>query len=286
MKKISAILAVLMILLAAVPALSEVFFEQVPEDWADRDTLTIIAFKTGRSDAMLVRSGGEDMLVDGGYNAFRFDLAEALQKMGIAHVKIMFNTHPHDDHIEGFLYLLDRGFTADEAMSPFAKEYNDKYNFQQKFVRKLDKAQIPYHQVFDGDAFTLGDAQVTVLHNPKGGTVNDRSAVLSIRFGESSALLTADIAGGTQHYLADMDPSPVKTDVLKAPHHGITAMVKEFLDAADPAFILGSCYEKDASSLIVQARYRDIPLYCAGQGRVTMVTDGTDWYIWQQKKEF
>ena len=82
------------------------------------------------------------MLVDGGYNAFRSDLAEALQKMEIAHVKIMFNTHPHDDHIEGFLYLLDQGFTADEAMSPFAKEYNDKYNFQQKFVRKLDKAEM------------------------------------------------------------------------------------------------------------------------------------------------
>ena len=32
MKKISAILTALMILLAAVPALSEVFFEQVPED--------------------------------------------------------------------------------------------------------------------------------------------------------------------------------------------------------------------------------------------------------------
>ena len=129
------------------------------------------------------------------------------------------------------------------------------------------------------------DAQVTVLRRDT-GSVNDRSAVLSIRFGESTALLTADIAGGTQHYLADEDPSRIKADVLKAPHHGITAMVSEFLTAVDPGFILGACYEKDAGALIIQARHRDIPMYCAGQGRVTLVTDGTDWYIWQQKKEF
>ena len=70
----------------------------------------------------------------------------------------------------------------------------------------LDKAEIPYHQVADGDTFTLGDAQVTVLRRDS-GSVNDRSAVLNIRFGESTALLTADIAGGTQHWLADRDPA-------------------------------------------------------------------------------
>lgn len=286
MRKI-ALVVCLILLFTALPVSTEVFMEKVPEDWADKATLTIIAFKVGRSDSMLVSCGGEYMLVDGGYNAYRVKLADALAAMGLDHVKYLFNTHPHDDHLMGFLYLLENGFTADEALSPFREDYPDKYGFQQKLVARLKKAEIPYRQVYDGDVISLGDAVITVMHNAQGATMNDRSAVLNIRFGDSSALLTADIPGDTQKYFVkNADPALLKADVLKAPHHGINAMVTEFLDTVSPAFLFGSCFEKNATKIIAQARKRDIPVYCAGQGRITMVTDGTDWYIWQDKGEF
>ncbi len=285
MKKILSL--ILCLLLVPLAARAEIHLEAPPGDWSEKPTLTIIAFKVGRSDAMLLLCGEESMLVDGGYNAYRFSYAEALEQMDLKHVTYMFNTHPHDDHLMGFLYILENGFTADEALSPFPENYNDSYGFQQKLVRRLNKAGIPYRQVFSGETITLGDAVLTVLRNDAGGTVNDKSAVLSVRFGDSTALLTADIPGQTQHWLLEnADPALLRADVLKAPHHGITAMVPEFLDAVDPGFIFGACFEKDAQKLVYQARKRGVPLYCAGQGRVTMVTDGTDWYIYQQKKVF
>ena len=282
------ILTLLICLICLIPlaAPAEIYLEAPPEEWAEKNTLTIIAFKVGRSDAMLILCGDESMLVDGGYNAYRFSYAEALEQMDLKHVTYLFNTHPHDDHLMGFLYILENGFTADEALSPFPEDYNDSYGFQQKLVKRLKNAGIPYRQVFDGESFPLGDAELTVMRNDAGGTVNDKSAVLRVRFGESTALLTADIPGLTQRWLLEKDPALLKADVLKAPHHGITAMVPEFLDAVDPGFIFGACFEKDAQKLIAQARKRGVPLYCAGQGRITMVTDGSDWYIYQQKKVF
>lgn len=41
----------------------------VPADWAEKDTLRLTCIDTNRSDAMVLQSGGEAMMVDGGEGA-------------------------------------------------------------------------------------------------------------------------------------------------------------------------------------------------------------------------
>ncbi len=277
------------LILLPAAASGEVFLsDEKPSDWDERDLLRLTVFAAGRSDCMLLECGGESMLVDGGLNGYREKLKNALETRGLTQLKWILNTHPHDDHVEGILRLLEWGFTCDELLSPFPENYNDPYQYQQKLVSRLQKVGIPYHQIGDGDQFALGSATITVLHNPKGSTANDRSALLHVRLDRASVLLTADATGETQHYYVDNGYEEfLDVDILKACHHGITPIVTEFLNAATPEMVFVTNFKSDEiSKLTSQLSYRAIPALYAGQGTIVMETDGTDWYVVQNLKQF
>ena len=277
------------LILMPVWASGEVYLTgEKPSDWEERNLLRLTVFAAGRSDCMLLECGGESMLVDGGLNGYREKLKNALETRGLTRLKWILNTHPHDDHVEGILRLLEWGFTCDELLSPFPENYNDPYQYQQKLVSRLQKAGIPYHQIADGDQFSLGGATVTVLHNAKGSTANDRSAVLHVRLDRASVLLTADAPGETQHYYAENGYEEfLDVDILKACHHGITPIVADFLTAASPELVFVTNFKNDEiSRLTSQLSYRAIPALYAGQGTIVMETDGTDWYVVQNLKQF
>ena len=257
-----------------------------PDDWAQRDLLTITVFRTGEGDAMLLQCGGEAMMIDGGPYKYREKLRDALEERGISHFKYLFSTHPHDDHIEGLRMLLSYGFTTDEFVSVFSKGFN--YEYQEKAVRMIDRKNAAYRQLQFGDTLTLGGASLTVYDWEKGTTINAKSAMTRVEFGGCSALLCADIIGDTQNqFLKTLDPAILLADVMKAPHHGLTALVKEFLDAVNPSFVWVTNYSGDkVKGIGNQMKSRGIPVKYSGDGTVYLETDGTDWYVYQTLKAF
>ena len=76
MKKV---LLILLAMLLAMPAaaVAEVYLisgeAELPEGWAERETLRMTVVDTNRSDAIILQCGGEAMMVDGGPNPFRED---------------------------------------------------------------------------------------------------------------------------------------------------------------------------------------------------------------------
>ena len=111
-----------------------------------------------------------------------------------------------------------------------------------------------------------------------------------LEFDGCSALLCADAIGEAQrYYLTNLDPALLKADVIKAPHHGLTAIVTEFLDAVDPAFIWitnYSNYGSDLTGIKNQIKHRKLPAKYSGDGTIYLECDGTDWYIYQTLKQF
>lgn len=283
MKKL---LLFLVLMLIPLTAMGEIFINApVPEDWAELDTLRITVFKTGESDCMLLESGGECMMMDGGANKWREDLRNALNARGITHLKYLLNTHPHDDHIDGLYRLMQYGFTADEFLSPFKESFS--HDLHSRTVKQAEKSGIPYRQLFENDQLQLGNATLTMHRWEDGSSINDKSGMFRVEFGNASALLCADITGLAQRYLlANLPAEELKADLIKAPHHGLTACVKEFLDAVDPGFIYMTNYKTDTPAMVNQAEYRDIPFMHSGSGTITLETNGTDWYINQALKTF
>ena len=80
--------------------------KDVPADWAEKDTLRLTCIDTNRSDAMVLQSGGEAMMVDSGEGRYRRRVYATLDGYGITELKYLLNTHCDDDHLHGFIYLM------------------------------------------------------------------------------------------------------------------------------------------------------------------------------------
>ena len=288
MKQFFALLLMLCLLVSALPALGEVYVNKTPpEDWETRDLLRVTVFRTGEGDCMLLQAGGENMMLDGGPYKYRESLRDALKDRDISHFKYLFSTHPHDDHIDGLRMIMYYGFEVEEFVSMFPKNVHDTEGNQKKAMAVLDKAEIPYRQISYGDELTLGGAALTFYYWPEGRTLDAQCAMTKLIYGDCSALFTADIIGDTQHhYLETLEPEILKADVLKAPHHGLTAMVPDFLTAVDPAYIWVTNYSTRGYRIKNQGERRKLPVQFSGDGTIVLECDGTDWYIHQNLRQF
>ena len=124
-------LLAILLLTSLSPALAQVYVDQErPADWEERDLLRLTVFRTGEGDCMLLQAGDEYMMIDGGPYKYREKLKNALEERGISHFRYIFNTHPHDDHVEGLRMLLYYGFTTDEFISVFPLNYS--FTYQKK----------------------------------------------------------------------------------------------------------------------------------------------------------
>lgn len=272
------------------PATAQVYEQEMPADWQEKDVLRITAFAVGEGDALLLRCGGESMMVDGGPKPFRDPMKEAMEQRGVRHFKYLLNTHSHDDHIDGLYYLMLNGFTADEYLHPYSEWWAraDK-ELHGRTIKLTEKLGIPNRQVGEGDTLTLGGAELKLHRYTKVNNTNAKSLLAKVTFGSATALLCADITGRAQKgFLTQLEPEELKADVIKIPHHGITPVEPDFLTAVSPEFAIVTNYadEKRLSKLMYQLEGRGIPHYFSGEGTVELATDGTDWYVWQTLGEF
>lgn len=288
MKRWAGLLVAAVMMLSCAVAGAEMHIGQCPpEDWADRDTLRVRAVDTDRSDAMLLSCGGEHMLVDAGTTYYGDRVIRVLDDSGVTALKYLFSTHSDDDHIGGFSPVIrEQRYEIGEFLSPNGINYQDKAGFHQLVMAAVRKYSVPYRESVDGEVLTLGDAQLTVLRCMKPWGRNARSACLSIRFGDSTMLLTGDIETmAMEHFLEKYDQTLLNVDIIKAPHHGVITMPESFMAVAQPSFMFvtntAAKAEKFGQSMANMAP--EMPLMYTGDGAVVMETDGTDWYIWQEE---
>lgn len=286
LRHFAAVCAALLILSLTPCRYAEVYVNQTPPaDWTERDLLRLTVFATGESDCMLLEAGGECMMIDGGANKWRDSLYSALTTRNITHLKYIYSTHPHDDHIDGLYRIMQKGITADEFVSIFPRQFRNELH--KRTAAEAERNGISYMQLQNGDVLLLGDATLTIYHWGEGKTINDMSTITRLEYGECSMLLTADITGLAQRYFhKTLDPDFLMVDIAKFPHHGLTPFVTEFLDVVDPLFLFATNYDNDdIGKARSQAKYRKIPMMASGSGIIIMESDGEDWYIVQKRNE-
>lgn len=249
---------------------------------AEETLLRLTMMAAGESDCMLLESGGEAMLVDGGSDKYRGRLLELLESRGLKRLKYLYNSHPHDDHIDGLYRAMQRGITAEAFLTPFGPGLPSELH--SRTLKTAKRRLIPVKVLENGESFSLGSASLTLLRWTEGSTLNDQSGMLRVEVGETALLLCADVTGQAQKaLLRQLSPELLRAEVVKAPHHGLTPFVSEFLDAVAPELILATNVPRRAPKLAAQAKHRQLPLYFCGDKTLVLETDGVNWTIREEK---
>lgn len=252
---------------------------------ADAQTMRVDYVGIRQGDCIVVRVGGQTMLIDGGEGWRVNSVMKYMEQNDIDGFDIMFLTHAHDDHLEMQEQLIKKGYYVGKVISPYSEE--DSYSLWNGYKKLLQEKNIPFETIKTGDVLEFGGATFTFYRwdNEK-QTMNNHSAVALLQFGEARVMLTADIGGETQHWLLEnFDSALFKCDIYKAAHHGRTAAVGDFLTAMDPGLVIVTNTKSSTTTHDNQLNRRDIPRYYISTGTVCTETDGSQWYVWIETLE-
>jgi competence protein ComEC len=195
----------------------------------------------GRADAAVIElpHDGGAVVVDTGRSGR--EVEAYLRHRGLDRIQALVLTHGHLDHAGGAARIAG-SFDVREVWDQGWIEYEDG-----GLLASLPKRTLRRGDAIEGEGFSLH-----VLHPYEGyeserdldgeGAVNDRSLVFRFEAGGASFLFTSDIGEGAVMDMLHLPRRWLRSDVLKAPHHGLGPRVQEALaDVSGPgAFVVTS----------------------------------------------
>ena len=184
----------------------------------------------GQGDcALIVAPDGKTVLIDGGGitnnpgSIGEYSLLPYLKSRGIDHIDMMINSHPHDDHTDGLLSVLE--YLDTEQLLCSGLWADDGIN--QRLLTAAENNGAEIVTVAAGDSYPLGDYLHLSFYHPDDSwealsgddaDANDASLVCEVSIGEIDFLFTGDIGG---ELLATVcDQYAVEAEIIKLPHHG------------------------------------------------------------------
>lgn len=265
------------ILLTAGIVLSCIFSHRA----AAEGTLEIHFLDVGQGDSAFLCTSAGNALIDTGEADARQFVHLSVQPYG-SRLEYLIITHPHSDHMGGASYILEK-MEVGTVVLPRSDTWDDGYA---SLLGAVSKSGASVLFAVPGLEFSLGDARFTVLAPlDQYGEENDRSAVIRMDFGKTSALFTGDAeqlseADQLREY-AGRDGGLLNTDILKVGHHGSsTSSSYPYLWAVSPEYAVISCgknnsYGHPAADVIKRLETIGAKILRTDRlGTVRIVTDG------------
>lgn len=200
---------------------------------------------------------GEAVVIDGGWQSDAQNLLSYLREatgMDIPRISAWILTHPHPDHVEGFLEIMknhrDRISLEGPILYNFPSvQYLERLdrdaaecagNFYRALPSFADKACI----VTGGDSYTFGRMRFDFLCSPdyalKNDVCNNSSLVIKLTHGDRTVMLCADCGYDLgKKLLSQYGGSGIlKCDICQMAHHGQGGCDRDFYEAVSPSVCL------------------------------------------------
>lgn len=205
----------------------------------------VVFLDVGQGDATLIQNGNTQILVDGGPD--RTILYELPKYMPFFDRKIEYLvlTHPHEDHIKGFLYVLENYEVEEILYYPVCYENNS--------YKSLLQSGVNIREVFAGDSISLESLNINIIWprvekynkgeciKPWNNNINNDSLVMEFEFLEKKYLLMGDSEKEVEKNLLEEKVISNKYHILKAGHHcSKTSSSETFLKFVSPTYVICS----------------------------------------------
>jgi competence protein ComEC len=210
-----------------------------------KGTLQITFFDVGQGDAALIQfPNGKMMLVDGGPPESATALLGKLRQLRVPRIDWLVASHPHSDHIGGFVKILstlpvgevwDSGFAYDSPV------YLDYLRAVRRSDAKFRTVERGYRLTPAPDCLIEVFAPIKPFLRGTESDANNASIVMRLRYGKVRVLFTGDIEreGRRRLYAYRAD---LRAEVLKVSHHGsYNGTDMAFLSRVRPRIAIISC---------------------------------------------
>lgn len=238
----------------------------------DRPTMTVL--DVGQGDAILLRTPGHAILIDGGCSWA--NVVSMLVDRGVRHLDAIVLTHVHPDHCGGLPAVVSRLDVDRMWISPRRFEGE----CAQQLLEAASARRVPIRLVRDGETFVTGGMFLrahVASRTFKVAPENNASTVVRASFGSMTILLTGDIERDAED---DLMTRVGHAEILKVAHHGSrTSSGAEFLDLVRPRAGLISCGRRNLfghphAEVLERLRQRGIRIYRTDQDGTVDVTWG------------
>lgn len=204
----------------------------------DSGVLTVAFLDVGQGDAIFIEApNGNQMLIDGGPNASVLRQLSEIMPFHDRAIDIVLATHPDKDHVAGLIDVFER-YDVGRYIDPGVSHDSGTY---ETLLRSVEAEGAPYVHARRGMRIIL-DAErgvyADVLFPDRDVTnieTNTGSIIMRLVYGESEFMLTGDAPHSIERHVVALDGAKLKSDVLKAGHHGSrTSSATEFVALVDP----------------------------------------------------
>ncbi|MBR4908001.1 MAG: MBL fold metallo-hydrolase [Acidaminococcaceae bacterium] len=236
----------------------------------------------GQGLCILVRSGEEYLVYDGGGRDSSSYVVSFFKRNHIKKIKYMISSHYDEDHIAGLVGLL-RTTSVNTAIVP---DYQANTKIYAAFQSALKKADfVEYAKA--GNRYKVGEANFEILYATDNTEEkeNNKSTVIRLEYKNFSCIITGDAATETETKLVDMGEK-LSCDLYVVGHHGSSSSSSPgFVAAMKPklAFISvgkdNKYYHPTKRVLRVLDNNNTTVYRTDMQGTVTLIHDGAKYMI-------
>ena len=239
----------------------------------------------GQGLAILVQSGGENLLYDGGNRSHADEVVQYLKSQQVETINYMISSHYDEDHLGGPVKCLDT-FEVEHVLGSDYVHTSDLFN---TFMNTATAHAIIVEYPSVGDTYEFGTGSFTVMA-PDGisQNSNDNSVVIRLVNGNNSFMFMGDAEETSEQDMISTGMN-LDCDVLSLGHHGSASSTSwDLLEATSPSWAVISCglnnsYGHPAEETMGKLSDMDIPVFRTDdQGTVIALSDGNT-ISWNQE---